>query len=161
MKPHCVATSAKSFTRYCVWTLVVCSASERRRSVVLKSLPLSWKNSQGLVESTIQRVSSSVHGPLLEQLLRTTDKDGAPMVGLMPCAGIGHAKDVSAANMQGERSLQDQLQLNHDLLGSLHDDQHNGCLVQAMHDPKPQIFPKIRRCPEIPQEFPLNSYEFH
>ena len=24
--------------------------------------------------------------------------------------------------------------------------------------PKPQIFPKIRRCPEIPQEFPLNSY---
>ena len=24
--------------------------------------------------------------------------------------------------------------------------------------PKPPIFPKIRRCPEIPQEFPLNSY---
>ena len=25
--------------------------------------------------------------------------------------------------------------------------------------PKPEIFLEIRRCPEIPQEFPLNSYE--
>ena len=29
---------------------------------------------------------------------------------------------------------------------------------KGRNHPKPPIFPKTQRCPEIPQEFPLNSY---
>ena len=34
----------------------------------------------------------------------------------------------------------------------------HSCMTSPETTPNPQIFLKIRRCPKIPQKFPLNSY---